>query len=375
MDKDDNPYEILGVTAGATEDEIKKAYRMLARTHHPDKQKTDEQREAASAIFTRIADAYDLLQDPVRRYDWRMKNESSQPRSVSTSTSTSTSTATATRSATQSTTSRATRSPVKSHTPATLQPRASARSSARPQTSASSVRSHNPPPATSTMPPVPRRTPRSAAASAASPVGSRADSAGPRGRRVSAAIPRRAMAGTSPARAKSPARPQPGRTQNIDSSSRGGSRTRQPIKRPSMESMDDRSVQSSMSSRRVPRQPKSGRSLDCNSDHGGGRRVPRRTPRSDDASVNSRTRRPSSKESVNSMTRMKPSRSSVSMGTSMKNSRSEPVLRKTPVSSSRASLFGGLGGMSLRGSTADSGMRNATFESSSSSKSKTSRRR
>jgi curved DNA-binding protein CbpA len=75
MNGSKNPYEILGVSPDADEAAIKKAYRQAARIHHPDKQTTDEDRERASAYFPKIADAYSLLQDPVRRYDWRMPNE------------------------------------------------------------------------------------------------------------------------------------------------------------------------------------------------------------------------------------------------------------------------------------------------------------
>lgn len=75
MDSSDNPYEILGLAPDSDEDAIKKAYRQAARIHHPDKQKTGEERERATQKFAQIADAYNLLQDPVRRYDWRIANE------------------------------------------------------------------------------------------------------------------------------------------------------------------------------------------------------------------------------------------------------------------------------------------------------------
>eukprot|EP00980_Cylindrotheca_fusiformis_P002423 scaffold575_cov104-Cylindrotheca_fusiformis.AAC.9 len=75
MEITDNPYTILGISSDASEDAIKKAYRQAARIHHPDKQSTPEDRERANTEFARLADAYNLLQDPVRRYDWRMANE------------------------------------------------------------------------------------------------------------------------------------------------------------------------------------------------------------------------------------------------------------------------------------------------------------
>ena len=55
-----NLYDTLGVPKGASADEIKKAYRKLAREHHPD-QGGDEAR------FKEIQGAYDVLSDPEKR--------------------------------------------------------------------------------------------------------------------------------------------------------------------------------------------------------------------------------------------------------------------------------------------------------------------
>lgn len=53
-------YEILGLTKGATADEIKKAYRKLALEHHPDK-------GGDTTLFQEIAEAYSILSDPDKR--------------------------------------------------------------------------------------------------------------------------------------------------------------------------------------------------------------------------------------------------------------------------------------------------------------------
>lgn len=57
-------YALLGVGRDATEDEIKRAYRKLARTHHPDANGGDPEAEAR---FKEITLAYETLRDPERR--------------------------------------------------------------------------------------------------------------------------------------------------------------------------------------------------------------------------------------------------------------------------------------------------------------------
>src|ERR1700722_9662643 len=57
-------YEVLGVGRGASEADIKKAYRKLAREHHPDRNPGDKQAEAR---FKEIQDAYDVLSDKNKR--------------------------------------------------------------------------------------------------------------------------------------------------------------------------------------------------------------------------------------------------------------------------------------------------------------------
>lgn len=59
-----DPYDVLGVSKKASEDEIKKAYRKLARQYHPDRNPGDKQAETS---FKEVQDAYDILSDKTRR--------------------------------------------------------------------------------------------------------------------------------------------------------------------------------------------------------------------------------------------------------------------------------------------------------------------
>ena len=58
------PYEVLGVKPTATADEIRKAYRKLAKEFHPD---LNPGKPAAEARFKAVAAAYDVLSDPEKR--------------------------------------------------------------------------------------------------------------------------------------------------------------------------------------------------------------------------------------------------------------------------------------------------------------------
>ncbi len=57
-------YDLLGVTKGASQDEIKKAYRKLAVKYHPDKNPDDDTSESK---FKEISEAYEALSNPQKR--------------------------------------------------------------------------------------------------------------------------------------------------------------------------------------------------------------------------------------------------------------------------------------------------------------------
>ncbi|MDP2333282.1 MAG: DnaJ C-terminal domain-containing protein [Reyranella sp.] len=59
-----DPYSVLGVPRTASEDDIRKAFRSLAKKHHPDLNPGDK---AAEAKFKEISQANDLLSDPEKR--------------------------------------------------------------------------------------------------------------------------------------------------------------------------------------------------------------------------------------------------------------------------------------------------------------------
>jgi len=68
MPKNNDYYETLGVSKDASTQEIKKAYKKLARKHHPDMNKGDT--KEAEKKFKKISEAYEVLADPEKRSNY-----------------------------------------------------------------------------------------------------------------------------------------------------------------------------------------------------------------------------------------------------------------------------------------------------------------
>lgn len=61
----DDPYKILGVSRDATDEEIKRAYRALAKKYHPDRNPGDQE---AARKMQQINDAYEAIKNPGKSY-------------------------------------------------------------------------------------------------------------------------------------------------------------------------------------------------------------------------------------------------------------------------------------------------------------------
>lgn len=67
-----NPYQVLGIPQGASDEEIKAAYRKLVKEYHPDRNSS----ESAKVIIVRVKEAYEILNDAVKRAKF---NQTLQP--------------------------------------------------------------------------------------------------------------------------------------------------------------------------------------------------------------------------------------------------------------------------------------------------------
>ena len=56
-----NPYDVLGLTPGASDEEIKKAYRALSRKYHPDANANNPNKAQAEEKFKQVQQAYDQI--------------------------------------------------------------------------------------------------------------------------------------------------------------------------------------------------------------------------------------------------------------------------------------------------------------------------
>ena len=72
-------YEVLGLSKGASDAEVKKAYRQLAKKHHPDTNQGDPD---ATKKFQEASEAYEVLSDAEKRRGYDMYGHAAQDLSL-----------------------------------------------------------------------------------------------------------------------------------------------------------------------------------------------------------------------------------------------------------------------------------------------------
>ena len=72
----DDPYSVLGLTPDASDEEVKRAYRALAKKYHPDMNPGDQH---AAEMMNRINAAYDEIKDPQPRVNTQQRSYQEDP--------------------------------------------------------------------------------------------------------------------------------------------------------------------------------------------------------------------------------------------------------------------------------------------------------
>lgn len=74
-----DPYEVLGISRGASEEEIKKAYKALSRKYHPDANINNPRKEEAEEKFKEIQQAYQqIMKERTEGYHYRSQSGNGQ---------------------------------------------------------------------------------------------------------------------------------------------------------------------------------------------------------------------------------------------------------------------------------------------------------
>ena len=70
-----DPYQVLGVSRDASDEEIKKAYRALSRKYHPDANVNNPNKEQAEEKFKEIQQAYQRIMDERQRGNEQLREQ------------------------------------------------------------------------------------------------------------------------------------------------------------------------------------------------------------------------------------------------------------------------------------------------------------
>lgn len=73
-------FKLLGVPRGATQEQIKQAYRDKAKQHHPDRHLDPKEKEKHAQIFKEINAAYEVLKNPSARHYHHQPRSAARPR-------------------------------------------------------------------------------------------------------------------------------------------------------------------------------------------------------------------------------------------------------------------------------------------------------